>query len=267
MIMMMTMKVNPRCAKKKGVVVPLLLQPPWWGHGQMTALVAVIAFFCLVCVYLFVDHYRRYNYYYHASDDDDTQNPSLLLLPRLTNENKINNKPFPRASPFLLSLSAWRARYNIVAGHILALNPSAEHVLDLERSCTRWLGIHAKGWRAVNGTEAMKPDNVARLPLYTRMTLATGRHDHMQLGAPAMLGCLMGHIRIWSSFLDTVAAAAAAAPRRKHHGDGADNNNNNIDTNRIMTIMVLEVRTVVIACLLTQKNTHTSTFIFFLFVL
>ena len=83
-----------------------------------------------------------------------------------------------------------------VEGHIIALDPEAPHVRALvDDAATHLLGgRRPRVWRAVNGSEAMAQTH---LPLYTRMTLVSGRHDHMQLGSDAMLGCLLSHVAIW----------------------------------------------------------------------
>ena len=49
---------------------------------------------------------------------------------------------------------------------------------------------------AINGTKALL-EAAHRLSIYTKYTLVTGRHDHLQLSNPAMLGCLLSHITIW----------------------------------------------------------------------
>ena len=36
------------------------------------------------------------------------------------------------------------------------------------------------------------------LPLYTRHLLRHGRRDHMQIGNPEMLGCLLSHMAVWA---------------------------------------------------------------------
>lgn len=48
----------------------------------------------------------------------------------------------------------------------------------------------------INGTKALL-EAAHRLSIYTKYTLVTGRHDHLQLSNPAMLGCLLSHITIW----------------------------------------------------------------------
>jgi len=49
---------------------------------------------------------------------------------------------------------------------------------------------------AINGTKAIT-EAAHRLSIYTKYTLVMGRHDHLQLSTPAMLGCLLSHITIW----------------------------------------------------------------------
>ena len=82
-----------------------------------------------------------------------------------------------------------------VEGHVIALDPQAPHVHALVEDAATHLmgGRKPRVWRAINGSEAL----ATRLPLYTRLTLASGRHDHMQLGSPSMLGCLLSHVAIW----------------------------------------------------------------------
>ena len=83
-------------------------------------------------------------------------------------------------------------------GRVIAIDPTAPHATALAHAAERWLGVlPTTPVRAVNGTEAMQLPTV---PLYTRMTLRGGRHDHMQMGHPAMLGCLLSHIALWREF-------------------------------------------------------------------
>jgi GR25 family glycosyltransferase involved in LPS biosynthesis len=93
-----------------------------------------------------------------------------------------------------------------VEGHIIALDTQAPHVRALVEDAATHLmgGRRPRVWRAVNGSEAMAS---ARLPLYTRLTLASGRHDHMQLGSPSMLGCLLSHVAIWHAVVDAKRAS------------------------------------------------------------
>lgn len=83
-----------------------------------------------------------------------------------------------------------------IEGFIIALDPLAPHVRRLaESTATHLLGKAPRVWRAVNGTDAVAVPH--SLPLYTRLTLVSGRHDHMQIGSPEMLGCLMSHVAVW----------------------------------------------------------------------
>ena len=92
-------------------------------------------------------------------------------------------------------------RLGVSEAHIIALDPDAPHVQGLRRLNEHWLGIPTRAMRAVNGTQALvdRP-----LPLYTRMLLSVGRHEHMQLGGPAMLGTLLSHMRLWNNDTNTV---------------------------------------------------------------
>ena len=49
--------------------------------------------------------------------------------------------------------------------------------------------------QAINGSEALL--RAEALPLYTRHLLRHGRRDHMQIGNPEMLGCLLSHMKAW----------------------------------------------------------------------
>jgi len=89
------------------------------------------------------------------------------------------------------------AAFNVSTGYIIALDPLLPHISKLQKSAGYWLGIkniHIQ--QAVNASDALELSN-EKLPLYTRMILSTGRHDHMQLGSGAMIGCLLSHVSIW----------------------------------------------------------------------
>ena len=96
----------------------------------------------------------------------------------------------PRANPPELA-----ARHRLHAGRIIALQPAHPDVQQLARDAERWLGVvPTEPWQAINGTEALAHE----LPLYARqIVLGAGRHDHMQLGNAAMLGCLLSHTALW----------------------------------------------------------------------
>jgi len=94
-----------------------------------------------------------------------------------------------------------------VHAYIIALDPLAPHVRTLVQDAATHLlgGREPRVWRAINGSEALTQ---ARLPLYTRLTLASGRHDHMQLGSAPMLGCLLSHVAIWRATTESGATTA-----------------------------------------------------------
>jgi GR25 family glycosyltransferase involved in LPS biosynthesis len=79
--------------------------------------------------------------------------------------------------------------------YILTLNAEGSRVLA-DATMQYLTYAEPRLWRALNGTEALHASE-AKLPLYTRLALAAGRHDHMQIGTPEMLACLLGHTAIW----------------------------------------------------------------------
>ena len=130
-------------------------------------------------------HYAHYSHYYHYYY-------GRALLP--------SSAPHAREEAVLAE--------EHVEAHVIALDPWSPHVRALvEDAATHLLGGRRPHvWRAVNGSEALAQ---ARLPLYTRMTLASGRHDHMQLGSPPMLGCLLSHVAIWRAFAERRSTTTA----------------------------------------------------------
>ena len=102
-------------------------------------------------------------------------------------------------------LQQLRHGFNISRGVVIALDRDAgERVAHEAR---RFLGVGEMGvMAAVNGSVAAQDPEAAGLPLYTRHVLATGRHDHMQIGNAAMLGCLLSHIRVWEQHIGADAA-------------------------------------------------------------
>ena len=80
-----------------------------------------------------------------------------------------------------------------IASYILTLDPDASS--ELAEAVGRHLTtLRPTPWRALNGSQALA---AVELPLYTRLALVAGRHDHMQIGTPEMLACLLGHMAIW----------------------------------------------------------------------
>ena len=86
-------------------------------------------------------------------------------------------------------------------GYVIALDPEAPHALQLAQEARLWLGVPStRPFRAVNASAALAR-SVGLLPLYTRLTMRIGRHEHMQIGRPAALGCLLSHMDLWARFL------------------------------------------------------------------
>ena len=79
--------------------------------------------------------------------------------------------------------------------YILTLDAAGSE--PLARAVARHLtGARPRLWPALNGTQALNA-TAQQLPLYTRLALTAGRHDHMPIGTPEMLACLLGHMAIW----------------------------------------------------------------------
>ena len=83
--------------------------------------------------------------------------------------------------------------FNISEVYIITLN--AAHTVTLQEQVTRYLRT-PRLLDAINGTRAL--EHLSSLPLYTRyLFVLQGRHDHMQLSTPSMLGCLLSHMAVW----------------------------------------------------------------------
>ncbi len=135
----------------------------------------------------------------------------LLLLPLwlLHATPHASQKSLFQFNPPLLQLRRELRRLGVVAVRIIALDPGASHVRALCHASEAFLGMRATVFRAINGTEALARAG-QRLPLTTRMTLSGGRHDHMQIGASAMLGCLMSHMTIWEWLLRQPSSSSSS---------------------------------------------------------
>ena len=83
------------------------------------------------------------------------------------------------------------------SAHVIALDPNK--ALPLAQAVRYFLSIpNTTVFRAVNSTQALL--EVGSLSLYSQYLLKHQlRHDHMQLSTVPMLGCLMSHMRLWSS--------------------------------------------------------------------
>ena len=107
-----------------------------------------------------------------------------------------------------LSPAEFAARHRLSEGRVIALRPDDAAVQQLASEAERWLGIApTRPWRAINGTEALER---ADLPLYARLIIGTGRHDHMQVGNAAMLGCLLSHTALWRWWAERANGTADA---------------------------------------------------------
>lgn len=89
--------------------------------------------------------------------------------------------------------------FRISRGVVIALD--AEEGGRVVTDAQRWLHIkNMTSMHAINGSLALENANDF-LPLYTRYLLRYGRHDHMQLGNAAMLGCLLSHVEVWRRYV------------------------------------------------------------------
>ena len=85
--------------------------------------------------------------------------------------------------------------FNLSKGFVISLRKSALPIAIREFLNVEDIEII----NAINATEAVK---VVELPLYTRMNMYSGRHDHMQISNGAMLGCLLSHMHVWKQISD-----------------------------------------------------------------
>ena len=133
--------------------------------GTTTTTTTAISLLLLLLLLIILWGHHHHSYYY-AQSTTDANDDALAVLPE------------------------------DVRAYVIALDPLAQHVRSLVNDAATHLlgGRKPIVWRAVNGSEALTQ---ARLPLYTQLTLASGRHDHMQLGSAPMLGCLLSHVAVW----------------------------------------------------------------------
>lgn len=117
--------------------------------------------------------------------------------------------PVPHLSPSVIDMA-----------YVVSLKEDS--VSELKREITGHLRVGVEVVTAVNGTGALRyarehPDEV---PLYILHTMRFGRHHHMQIGNPEMLGCLLSHITVWRRFLasghETVAVFEEDAQVDEH---------------------------------------------------
>jgi len=85
--------------------------------------------------------------------------------------------------------------FNITRAFVISMNePESRPLL---RDLKTFMNIDSASiFPAINGSHALQ-QGTHELSLYTKYTMLVGRHDHMQLSNPSMLGCLLSHIEIW----------------------------------------------------------------------
>ena len=84
--------------------------------------------------------------------------------------------------------------FDITRGYAITLYPDT--IKPLLVSAKRYLRIPEMNvFHAINGSSAA----TTNISLYTHYLMMTGRHDHMQLSSPAMLGCMLSHVALWQS--------------------------------------------------------------------
>lgn len=127
---------------------------------------------------------------------------SFFITPN-QNQQKIHEIPvqIPRMPP--------KHVFNITRAHIISMTPENDPVIqELVRGIRFFLHIsNTTVFSAINGTQAVKDGAYQHLTFYTRYLMLSGRHDHMQLSTPGMLGCLLSHMHVWRSIMpdETVA--------------------------------------------------------------
>lgn len=93
-----------------------------------------------------------------------------------------------------------RDHFNISKAWIISMYHTSHHTTDLAKGLLDFLHIpEVHIFPAINGTHALQTDAIQHVSLYTRYLMLSGRHDHMQLSSPGMLGCLLSHAHIWKT--------------------------------------------------------------------
>jgi GR25 family glycosyltransferase involved in LPS biosynthesis len=66
------------------------------------------------------------------------------------------------------------------------------------------VAAHVKAALRLSSTHVLQADNGTNhtLPLYTRHLIDHGRRDHLSIGNPQMVGCLMSHVAVWRQISD-----------------------------------------------------------------
>ena len=90
--------------------------------------------------------------------------------------------------------------FNISRAYVISLYTDTLAPHELAASIRHYLHIQdTRVFPAINGTSAIESGGLDQLTLYTRYLMLAGRHDHMQLSNPSMLGCLLSHVSLWKS--------------------------------------------------------------------
>ena len=103
-------------------------------------------------------------------------------------------------------LSLWYISSNfLVKEHVNFFNVSNAYIITMKKNESFALLENARFFfktdhvwlfDAINGSRALH-EGSKFLSIYTKYTLMTGRHDHMQISNSNALGCLLSHINIW----------------------------------------------------------------------
>jgi GR25 family glycosyltransferase involved in LPS biosynthesis len=107
-------------------------------------------------------------------------------------------EPALNATTMMMMRHWYKQRTGVREGFVIALDPEGPHAAQLSQEAWRWLGVPTRPIRAVNASQALER---TPLPLYTRYTLQSGRHEHMQIGRASALGCLWSHMDLWALLL------------------------------------------------------------------
>lgn len=85
---------------------------------------------------------------------------------------------------------------NITRAVIISLDVLNAEILRTQ--VMRYMTPQVRVLKAVNASEA-QAQTLNTLPLYTRHLIKNGRHNHVQIGNFAMLGCLLSHVQVWKT--------------------------------------------------------------------
>ena len=119
----------------------------------------------------------------------------FIILTWPVYENREHDKTFrkiPKTVP--------KHNFSISRAHVISMHTDNTHVIDLSNSIAEFLHVrNISIFSAINGTFALQNGADDLLSPYTKYLMITGRHDHMQLSSPGMLGCLLSHVHLWNT--------------------------------------------------------------------